>query len=228
MRPMLQGDINKPHAIVVDQSGVRYMCESGSYCDIGDAMMERNKTTPAIPSWAIVDGQYLRKYMLMGTMAGKAKPEAWFASDFARRGDTIEALAAACGMDPATLRATIDRFNGFARAGRDDDFHRGKRVYDRWQGDPEHKPSPSLGTLEQSPFIAIPIFPGEVSTYGGIVTDEHARVLKADGTPIHGLYAAGVSSVPSLGEHEPGAGGSVGPSLVWGYVAAKHAAGAEP
>ncbi len=226
MRPMLQGDINKPHAIVVDQTGVRYMCESGSYCDVGDAMLERNKIAPAVHSWMIVDGQYQRKYMLMGTLAGKAKPEAWFESGFARRGDTVEALATACKIDPATLRSTIDRFNGFARAGRDDDFHRGERAYDRWQGDPEHKPSPSLGTLEEGPFIAIPILPGEVSTYGGVVTDENARVLKADGTPIQGLYATGVSSAPSLGAHEPGAGGSVGPSLVWGYVAATHAAGA--
>jgi 3-oxosteroid 1-dehydrogenase len=228
MRPMVQGDVNKPHAIIVDQSGVRYMCESGSYCDIGEAMLERNKTTPAIHSWMIVDGQFLSKYMLMGTLAGKSKPQGWFDSGFVKRGDTIEALATACQINPTTLKATIDRFNGFARAGRDDDFHRGERAYDRWQGDPVHQPSTSLGTLEQGPFLAIPVLPGEVSTYGGVVTDEHARVLKADGAPIHGLYATGVSSAPSLGGHEPGAGGSVGPSLVWGYVAATHAAGSQP
>jgi 3-oxosteroid 1-dehydrogenase len=66
--------------------------------------------------------------------------------------------------------------------------------------------------------------PGDVSTYGGVVTDEYARVLREDGAVIPGLYATGVSTASMMGRAYPGAGCSIGPSVVWGYLAAKHAA----
>jgi len=62
-----------------------------------------------------------------------------------------------------------------------------------------------------------------VGTYGGVVTDEFARVLRKDGSVIAGLYATGVSTASVMGRFYPGAGSSVGPSFVWGYVAAKDA-----
>ena len=127
-------------------------------------------------------------------------------------------------MDPAKLRASVERFNGFARAGRDEDFHRGESAYQQWLGDALHKPSPSLGTIEQGPFFALQVYPGDVSTYGGLVTDTQARVLRRDGSVIPGLYATGTSTASVMGRAEAGAGGSVGPSLTWGFVAARHAA----
>ncbi|HTZ69482.1 MAG TPA: FAD-binding protein [Acetobacteraceae bacterium] len=220
----LQADMSKPHALVVDQSAVRYVAEAGSYMDFCAAMMERNKTVPAVPSWMVVDSQFISRYMLAGSMPGAKKPASWEDSGFLRRGDTLEALATACGLDPAKLAATVARFNNFARVGRDEDFHRDEGAYRQWLGDAEHKPSPTLGTLEKAPFFAIQVFPGDVSTYGGIVTDEHARVLRADGTAIEGLYATGTSTASVMGRTSPGAGASVGPSFTWGYVAAKHAA----
>lgn len=87
------------------------------------------------------------------------------------------------------------------------------------------KGSATLGSIEVGPFYAIPIVPGDVGTYGGVVTDEHARVLREDGSVIGGLYATGVSTASVMGRVYPGAGSSVGPSFVWGYVAASHAAG---
>jgi 3-oxosteroid 1-dehydrogenase len=110
------------------------------------------------------------------------------------------------------------------RNGRDEDFHRGETPYQQWLGDALHKPSSTLGTIEKGPFHALPIYPGDVSTFGGLVTDEHARVLRADGTPIDGLYATGTSTASVMGRTSPAAGVSVGPSFTWGYVAAKHAA----
>ncbi|MDG2002288.1 MAG: FAD-binding protein, partial [Novosphingobium sp.] len=89
-----------------------------------------------------------------------------------------------------------------------------------------HKPSPSLGTIEEGPFYAIPVVPGDVGTYGGVVTDVHARVLRCDGSAIEGLYATGVSTASVMGRSYPGGGASIGPSFVWGFVAANHAAGA--
>ena len=223
VKPGMQGDISKPHAIVVDQSGERYMRESSSYVEIARAMRERDKHVPAVPSWMVLDSQYMGKYMLAGTMPGAKKPQSWYSEQFLRRADTLEELAQACRMDPAKLAQTVERFNRFVRNGRDEDFRRGDHVYSRWLGDALHRPSPTLGTIEQGPFFAVAVYPGDVSTYGGLVTDVHAQVLRADGSPIPGLYATGTSTASVMGRAAPGAGASIGPSFTWGYVAARHA-----
>jgi 3-oxosteroid 1-dehydrogenase len=160
--------------------------------------------------------------MLAGTMPGAKKPKSWHESGFLKQGETLEALAAACGLDPAALRATVKRFNGFVRNGRDEDFQRGDHVYDRWLGDALQPDSTTLGAIEQGPFYALQVYPGDVSTFGGIVTDEHARALREDGSVIPGLYATGTSTASVMGRAAPGAGASIGPSFTWGYVAAKH------
>ncbi len=221
-KPTAQGMTASPHAILVDQSGVRYMNEGGSYMEYCKVMLARNKIVPAVPSWAVFDSQYLRKYGLAGTMAGTQKPQQWYDSGYLKKADTVEGLAQQLKADPARLKATVDRFNGFVAKNRDDDFQRGARAYDRWLGDPYHKPSETLGKIEEGPFYAVPVIPGDVGTYGGVVTDEHARVLRNDGSVIPGLYATGVSTASVMGRAYPGAGSSVGPSFVWGYVAAKH------
>lgn len=217
------GDTAKPHSIVVDQTGVRYTNESGSTVEFCRHQRARNKQAPATPSWLVFDSQYMRDYMLAGTMPGMKKPKAWSEEKFLRQGNTIEELATACGIDASALRATVDRFNGFARAGRDEDFHRGEHVYEQWMGDSLKEQEKSLGAIETGPYFAVPLYPGDVSTFGGLVTDVHARVLRADGSVIDGLYATGTSTASVMGGVEPGAGGSIGPSFTWGYVAAKHA-----
>jgi 3-oxosteroid 1-dehydrogenase len=128
-------------------------------------------------------------------------------------------------MPADKLRATVERFNGFAKSGRDEDFHRGERVYDRWLGDPfENAAAQSLGTVAEGPFYAIQLYPGDVSTFGGLMTDAEARVLRADGSVIEGLYATGTSSASVMGRRSPGAGASIGPAFTFAYIAAKHAA----
>jgi 3-oxosteroid 1-dehydrogenase len=213
-----------PHCILVDQSGVRYMSEGGSYMAYCKGMLERNKSVPAVPSWAVFDAQYLRNYILAGTMPDTKKPQRWYDEGYLRTADSVEGLARSLKIDPATLKATVERFNGFVAQNRDDDFHRGARAYDRWLGDWLHKPSESLGSIAEAPFYAVPVLPGDVGTYGGVVTDEHARVVREDGSVIAGLYATGVSTASVMGTSYPGAGSSVGPSFLWGYVAAKSAA----
>jgi 3-oxosteroid 1-dehydrogenase len=224
IRQSAQSVTAAPHCILVDQSGVRYLNEGGSYMAYCKEMLERNKSVPAVPSWAVFDAQYLRKYILAGTMPGTKKPQRWYDEGYLKAADTLEGLAGSLKMDPATLKATVQRFNGFVAQNRDDDFHRGERAYDRWLGDWLHKPSASLGSISEPPFYAVPVLPGDVGTYGGVVTDERARVLREDGSVIEGLYATGVSTASVMGTSYPGAGSSVGPSFVWGYVAAKSAA----
>lgn len=219
----VQNDAAKPHSIIVDQSGQRYANEAGSSIEFSRNMRERDKQSPAIPSWLVFDSRYIDTYMLAGTMPGPKKPKAWFEGKFLHKGDTLEALAAECDIPATQLRDTVERFNGFVRAGRDEDFQRGENAYDQWLGDPLYEQSKALGTIEQGPFYALPLYPGDVSTYGGLVTDENARVLREDGSVIAGLYATGTSTASVMGPVEPGAGGSIGPSFTWGYVAARHA-----
>ena len=226
VKPPAQGLTAAPHAILVDQSGVRYMNEGGSYMAYCKGMLERNKTIPAVPSWAIFDSQYLRKYMLAGTMPGSRKPDSWRKEGYLRQADTIAELATLLGVEPESLTATVARFNGFVAANHDADFGRGARAYDRWLGDEYNKPSGALGAIDQAPFYSVPVLPGDVSTFGGVVTDAQARVLRQDGSPIRGLYATGTSTASVMGRAYPGAGSSVGPAFTWGFVAANHAAGA--
>ena len=221
-----QMNITKPHSIIVDQSGLRYMNEAGSYMEFCQNMLKRDKTVPAVPSWWIVDQKHMDQYMFCGTMPGSKKPQAWYDAGFLKQADTIEGLAAEIGIDPAVLRGTIDRFNEGARQGVDPEFKRGNRAYDNWLGDFHRDGSHTLGPIETGPFYAAPMVPGDVGTYGGVVTDENARVLRADGSVIPGLYATGISTASVMGRIYPGAGSSVGPSFVFGYIAAKHAANA--
>ncbi|MEO6248262.1 MAG: FAD-dependent oxidoreductase [Sphingomicrobium sp.] len=223
--PPAQSLTGKPHAILVDQTGVRYMNEGGSYELFCENLLERNKTVPSLPSWAILDHQYVEGYQVAGKWIDRKAPKGWIESGYLHTGDTVEQLAASIKVPPGALKASVDRWNGFVRAGKDADFHRGERAYDEWLGDPYHGPIRALGTIEKGPFYAVPVVAGDVSTYGGAVTDAKARVVRADGTPIEGLYATGVSSASVMGGVYPGAGASIGPSLTFGYIGAKHAAG---
>ena len=223
IKPVVQGVTAAPHAILVDQSGVRYMNEGGSYMAYCQGMLARHKTVPAVPSWAIMDSQYIRNYGLVTSPFPSAKkPQEWYDKGYLKKADTLEGLAGQLDIEPATLRATVDRFNSFVEKNHDDDFNRGDRAYDRWLGDAYHPKNASLGSISEGPFYAVPVVPGDVGTYGGVVTDEKARVLREDGSVIAGLYATGVSTASVMGRAYAGAGASVGPSFVWGYVTAKH------
>ncbi len=118
----------------------------------------------------------------------------------------------ACGIDPANLEQTVQRFSQFAATGKDLDFHRGDSAYDRVYSDPKVKPNPNLGPIERPPFFAVRVWPGDLGTKGGLLTDEYARVLSQDGSPIQGLYAAGNTSASVMGRTYPGPGSTEGQS----------------
>ena len=217
-------DMSKPHAILVDSSGERYVNEGTAYVEIGVAMYERNKSVPAIPSWIVLDSVHRRRYFLAGAKAGKPSKQ-WLDNGIIVQADSLKELAAGCGMKPAVLENTVKRFNQFAREGVDRDFGRGAGAWHRFFGDPTVKPNPALGPVERAPFYAIKAYPGDVGTFGGLVADEYGRVLKTDGSVIEGLYAAGNITAPVTGPSYPGAGASIGPALVFGYIAARHALG---
>lgn len=217
-------ELAEPHAILVDAGGRRFVNEAASYVELGEAMYARNSTTPAIPAWAIFDAEHRRRYFFGMVPPGRLPPD-WFEKGWAKQADTLAGLAAQCGIDAAGLEATVARFNGFARAGVDEDFRRGDSAFNRYYADPTNRPNASLGPIARPPFWAIPLVPGDVGTCGGAVANEHAEVLRADGRVVEGLYAAGNCAAPLAGRHYAGAGLSIGASGVFGFVAARRAAG---
>ncbi|WP_028222457.1 FAD-binding protein [Paraburkholderia oxyphila] len=220
-------DLSLPYSIMVDQDGVRFCDEAGAYMEIGQRMYERHKETgKAVPAWVVMDSRQ-RRYYPWGTAAPGKIPKQWLDSGYMIKAETLEELASKCGIDRAGLLATVQRFNGFCRTGVDADYGRGSRAFDRCHGDPTIKPNPNLGPIEEGPFYAVRMYPGDVGTAGGLVTDEFARVLREDGVPIAGLYATGNCTASVVGRCYPGAGSSIGASFVFGYIAALHASGVE-
>ncbi|WP_051361735.1 FAD-dependent oxidoreductase [Solimonas soli] len=215
-------DMSKPYCILVDSGGSRYVNESTSYMEVGIRMYARDRIVPAVPSWLIMDSRHRKRYR-WGGLPGGEPPRAWLDSGYMIRADSLDALAESCAIPAATLRATVARFNDFARSGVDADFQRGMSAYDRWQGDPAAGPNPNLGSIEKPPFYACRLYPGDVGTCGGMLTDEYARVLRQNGSTIAGLYATGNCTASVLGRAYPGAGASIGASLTFGYIAARHA-----
>jgi succinate dehydrogenase/fumarate reductase flavoprotein subunit len=215
-----------PFGIIVDSTGKRFMNESASYVDCGHAQYARNQVVPAIPAYMIADARH-RKYYLFGMMPPRVTPKEAYESGMMVKADSIRELAVACGIDADGLEQTVQRFNQFAATGKDLDFHRGDSAYDRVYSDPKVKPNPNLGPIEQPPFFAVRVWPGDLGTKGGLLTDEFARVLREDGSPIKGLYAAGNTSASVMGRTYPGAGSTIGPAMVFGMIAGQHAAKVE-
>ena len=215
---------SKPGSLIVDQSGVRYFNESMDYVLAGQTMYERSKEVPAIPSLLIFDQRYRDRYPFGANLPGRT-PRELIENGYFKRAETIEDLAKLCDLPADALRATIERFNGFARTGIDEDFERGKSFYDGYYGDPRNKPNPCLGPIDKPPFYAVALYPGDLGTKGGLVTDEHGRVLTEDGSPIEGLYASGNTSASVMGPRYPGPGVTIAPALTFSWLAMLHAAG---
>jgi len=217
---------NLPGAIIVNQAGRRYANEASPYVDAVHAMYDGEAETgvPHIPSWMVLDQRYRNRYLFAGLGPRQPFPGRWYKHGTLFKSETVAGLAEQIGVAPAGLVETVERFNQLARTGVDTDFHRGDSAYDKYYGDPTNKPNPCLGPIDQAPFYAVKIVPGDLGTKGGIVTDEHARALRPDGSVIDGLYAAGNASAAVMGHTYAGAGSTIGPAMVFGYLAALHIA----
>ncbi|MFC4593119.1 FAD-binding protein [Sphingobium tyrosinilyticum] len=217
-----------PGCIMVNQSGKRYLNEAASYHIVGQQMARRDaEHGDANPSWMIFDHTYRHKfpmgplYPLMPTFLHSKGVRS-----ILKQGRSIEELARKIGVDPATLSETVARFNTHAAKGEDPEFHRGEAAYDKMYGDFRHVPNPCLRPLDKGPFYALPIYPGDIGTNGGLLTNAKAQVLDDTGEPITGLYAVGNNAASAMGESYPGAGVTIGPAMTSAYVAARHMTGA--
>ncbi|WP_328374839.1 FAD-dependent oxidoreductase [Streptomyces sp. NBC_00440] len=215
----LVADRGIPGMVIVNGAGERYANEAAPYHQFVDEMYAKDRPDAStVPSWLIMDGRAKARYIFMGLFPGQPFPKKWLASGFVKKARTLPELAARIGAAPEQLGATIERFNGFARAGRDEDFQRGESVYDRYYGDPTLL-NPNLAPLEKAPYYAIPVHPGDIGTKGGLVADGSARVLREDGTAIKGLYASGNVSAAVMGETYPGPGATIGPAMAFSWAA---------
>ena len=222
-----------PHGIFINGNGQRFTNEAAPYVDVVVAMYEdQKKTGNTVPGWMVFDARYRRNYIAGPVGPGKVLPDERLGrklrTQYLRKAATVPELAEKIGVPADALAATLARYNDMARKGRDDDFGRGESASDRYYGDDRVTPNPCMGPLETAPFYAIPLFPGDLGTKGGLVTDTHGRVLREDGSVIAGLFAAGNTSASIMARTYPGAGGTIGPALCFGMLSAEAAAEGAP
>ena len=219
----LVADRGIPNMIIVDQDGNRYINEPTPYHEFVDKMYEHNDKTDgkAITSWIILDARAKKRYIFTGLFPGQDFPKEYYENDIVLQAKTVEKLEEKLNIPQGNLVNTMDRFNEFAREGKDLDFHRGETSHDTYYGDPS-LPNPNLLEINEAPYYAMKVYPGDIGTKGGVVTDEFARVIKEDGTVFDNVYASGNCSASIMGHSYPGPGATIGPGMTFGYVAAMH------
>jgi 3-oxosteroid 1-dehydrogenase len=212
-----------PGSLIVDEAGKRFADESLPFPEFAKTMLDIGERV--IPARLIASAAFRLRYILGAALPGMIRPtlSAALRDGYLRRYPTLEALAEGEGMEPATVRATVERFNGFARAGVDEDFNRGTRILGRFYGDPTVEPNPTMAPLEKGPFYVLDLYPGNIGTLGGPRVDTVGAVLKPDGERIEGLYAVGNCASPLVGRAYPASGATIGPAMAFAYLAAKHA-----
>ncbi|MFE2927610.1 3-oxosteroid 1-dehydrogenase [Streptomyces goshikiensis] len=217
-----------PGGLIVNRNGARFVNEAAPYSDVVHVMYEKDRGAAGshIPAWLIVDQNYRNRYLFKDILPVLPFPDAWYEAGAAKKAWTWDALAGQIGVPAAALRATLSRFNAQAWSGNDADFHRGDTAYDHYYTDPNVQPNSCLAPVWVPPFYAFKIVPGDLGTKGGIVTDARARALRADGSVIPGLWAAGNASAAVMGHSYAGAGSTIGPAMTFGYVAANDIADA--
>lgn len=220
-------DRAKPGLVAVNRAGRRFVDESVSYHQFTRAMYASDETVSTIPAMLVCDRRFLWKYGL-----GMVRPLTRSVSRYVKAGylysaPTPRELAVQIGVDPEGLAETIAANNKRAAAGVDTEFHKGESPYGRQYGDPDHRPNPCLGPIEKAPYFALPVIPTPLATALGLRISPSSEVLSETGLPIRGLYACGGDAHSIMGGEYPGGGCQVASAMTFGYIAARHAAGAE-
>ena len=215
-------DRGKPGTLVVDSNGRRFVNEAISYHQFALEMLAHRAS--AVPAFLIADAAALRKYGLGMVRPGGWGTRAGVADGYLTVAESIEQLAQRLNVDAGKLRETVDRMNGFAQTGCDLEFGRGSTVYQNHNGDAlAGGPNPNLGPIATAPFYALRLYPSDIGTSAGLVTDDMARVLDASNRPIARLYACGNDMQSIMGGTYPGPGITLGPAVAFAYVAATDA-----
>ncbi len=210
-----------PRCIMVNRNGKRFANEASNYNAFGAAFHQLDPGTfeyRNIPAWMIFDQEYLVRYGLC-RFRGEGQIPDWLTS-----ASTLAELADLIGCDGLGLEETVECWNAQAADLDDGDFHRGKSVNDIHWGDGTKTIAATLGPINKPPYYAVEVRPGALGTKGGPLTNANAQVLDVDGEVIKGLYAAGNAMASAMGMAYGGAGGTLGPCMVFGFIAGKHSA----
>lgn len=214
-------DRYKPGMIAVLDDGQRFCNESESYHDVGAAMIAQG----ADHCWLICDHRAIRKYGLGHVKPAPMPLRFWQKSGYLKSGRTIADLAKACGINPQQLAATVSAFNQGARSGADPAFGRGTTSFNRYLADPDHRPNPCVAPVETGPYYAVKLEMGDLGTFDGLKCALSGAVLDRAGQAIEGLYAVGNDRASMMGGNYPGAGITLGPAMVFGWITGHHLAG---
>jgi succinate dehydrogenase/fumarate reductase flavoprotein subunit len=226
--PHLVLDRGKPGLIAVNPDGKRFVSEATNYHLFTEAMFAELRGRAEQACFLICDDDFIGKYGLGMVRPRRINLRGAIADGYVVRADTLADLAARLQLPPDALAATVARHNEFAATGIDADFGKGSDAYQRNLGDAAHTPNPCIGALAKPPFYAVRIYPGDIGASAGLVTNEHAQVLRPDGTEVEGLYACGNDMDSIMAGIYPGPGITLGPAMTFGFIAARHAAGSLP
>ncbi|WP_394788546.1 FAD-dependent oxidoreductase [Rhodoferax sp.] len=219
--PHFMMDRAKPGMLTVNRAGQRFVNESTSYHLFALALQQPGNQ----PAYLVCDARALRQYGIGMVRPGGKNLEPFLADGYLTQADTLDALAHQLGIDAQGLQTSVAQINAYAETGVDPDFQRGSTAYSQNMGDASAGgKNPNLGPLRQAPFYAVRLYPGDIGAATGFATDADARVLGEDNTPIPGLYAVGNDMHSIMGGVYTAPGITLGPELVFAYLAARHAA----
>ncbi len=209
--------------IFVNQSGQRFVNESGPYDRIGRSIIDEMAAGRlSLPFWMVYDDRRGEAPPVKATNVSMVDPERYRAAGLWRTADTLDRLAGLIGVPAAGLTAAVQRYNEMTAAGADTDFGRGDEAYDRVFT----RGKTPLVPIDTPPFHAAAFGLSDLGTKGGLRTDRRARVLNGSGEPIVGLYAAGNTMAAVSGTTYPGGGNPIGASMLFSHLAALDMAGA--
>jgi len=220
-------DRHRPGFIAVDARGRRFANEALSNHHFAEAIVRVAPPAQAPLAHLVCDHRSLRRVGcgdLIAPWPASLRPH--LRSGYLVKADTLAELAHRIGVDADTLVQTVEEFNTHARRGHDPLFGKGETAFDRYYGDPRHRPNPCLGPLERPPYYAVRITAGHMGTLVGLKTDSVGRVLSHDDTPIAGLHAIGNDMANVFAGACPGGGITLGPAMTFAHLAARHLAGA--
>lgn len=217
-------DRAKPGLIAVLPNGRRFVNEANSYHDFIQALFAATPAGERVRAFLVVDQPFLRRFGLGFVKPFPVPVGPQIRSGYLKAGRSLADLAQKAGIDPRGLEATVAEWNRDVATGEDRAFGKGSTAYNRFNGDPEFQPNPCLAPIAKGPFYAVEVVVGDLGTFAGLRTDGDARVLDEDGRPIPGLYASGNDMASIMGGNYPGGGITLGPALVFGYIAARHLA----
>ena len=217
-----------PGLVIVNTDGLRFSNEAAPYLESGLSMYENDKNIVSVPSYIVFDANFRQKFPLGPLGPGYAFPDAALPGAVKKilvKAETLDELAEKVGLNAENLKETVRRNNEYAVTGKDTEYGRGDSYYDKFYGDSRTSPNPCIAPIDKAPYYAIPVYPGDIGTKGGLHTNARGQVVREDGSPIEGLYAIGNSSSSVMGDKYPGAGATIGPAMTFGYVAARHITG---